>query len=235
MRFGLPSSSQDTRKMHFTQFAKRGETACTYASKMKKPFNYPSNLEILDCRHFLIAGISRKVRRLISPMLMKLYGFQMPLGVFQCIIGVSPLNLIKMGFIRETLKVTYPRWRKIPHARKRETSTTSKHTISNWCLLRTVGHVHLTAVVGSMKSSTSQGVNGGLPELSQLTNSELGLNSAGQAWNDLLTLARQPGVCNLGQGFPDYEGSSVARAAATEALTKPDMVYRVHNATNLIT
>lgn len=37
-------------------------------------------------------------------------------------------------------------------------------------------------------------------------------------------LARQPGVVNLGQGFPDYDGSKAARAAAAEAMTDPSKV-----------
>nr|AIT70227.1 aspartate aminotransferase [Dictyopteris undulata] len=62
-----------------------------------------------------------------------------------------------------------------------------------------------------------------LPPLSEITTLELALDSAGPEWAELLELARQPGVCNLGQGYPDYEGSSVARAAAAEAMTKSDM------------
>lgn len=40
----------------------------------------------------------------------------------------------------------------------------------------------------------------------------------------LLVLARQPGVVNLGQGFPDYDGSKAAREAAAEAMIDPTKV-----------
>ena len=38
----------------------------------------------------------------------------------------------------------------------------------------------------------------------------------------MVALARQPGVLDLGQGWPDFGASSVARAAAAEAITRDD-------------
>ena len=38
----------------------------------------------------------------------------------------------------------------------------------------------------------------------------------------MLALARQPGVLDLGQGWPDFGASSVARAAAADAITRDD-------------
>lgn len=65
------------------------------------------------------------------------------------------------------------------------------------------------------------------PALSVLTVAELAADSAGPIWNELLQLARQPGVCNLGQGYPDYAGSRVAREAAAEAMITSEMVGRI--------
>lgn len=62
------------------------------------------------------------------------------------------------------------------------------------------------------------------PPLSDLTVSELAADTSGPIWTELLTLARQPGVCNLGQGYPDYAGSKIAREAAAEVMMTPDMV-----------
>jgi N-succinyldiaminopimelate aminotransferase len=43
-----------------------------------------------------------------------------------------------------------------------------------------------------------------------------------QVWNEVLALARQPGVLDLGQGWPDFGASSVARSAAADAITRDD-------------
>ncbi|CAM9461973.1 unnamed protein product, partial [Phaeothamnion confervicola] len=62
------------------------------------------------------------------------------------------------------------------------------------------------------------------PMLSKLVTSELeNASGSGELWTELLELARKPGIVNLGQGFPDYEGSSVARRAAGEAMTSPEL------------
>jgi N-succinyldiaminopimelate aminotransferase len=45
-----------------------------------------------------------------------------------------------------------------------------------------------------------------------------GKTGGAAAWAELAALGRGEGVTNLGQGFPDFEGSSVARAAAAEAV-----------------
>nr|AIT70241.1 aspartate aminotransferase [Petalonia fascia] len=60
-----------------------------------------------------------------------------------------------------------------------------------------------------------------IPPLSDITLVEFANNTTGDIWNELLVLARQPGVVNLGQGFPDYDGSKVAREAAAEAMVDP--------------
>nr|AIT70216.1 aspartate aminotransferase [Desmarestia viridis] len=64
---------------------------------------------------------------------------------------------------------------------------------------------------------------GDIPALSSLTQAEFKLDTAGTIWSELLALARQPGVCNLGQGYPDYDGSKVAREAASQAMLEPTM------------
>lgn len=72
-------------------------------------------------------------------------------------------------------------------------------------------------------SSTSSGT-AAVPPLSHTTLAEFSSDTVGAIWNELLVLSGQPGVCNLGQGFPDYAGSRVAREAAAAAMTKPAMV-----------
>eukprot|EP00904_Undaria_pinnatifida_P001078 jgi/Undpi1/10971/HiC_scaffold_30.g13272.m1 len=71
-------------------------------------------------------------------------------------------------------------------------------------------------------SSTSSGT-AAVPPLSHTTLAEFSSDTVGAIWNELLVLSGQPGVCNLGQGFPDYAGSRVAREAAAAAMTKPAM------------
>lgn len=75
----------------------------------------------------------------------------------------------------------------------------------------------------TMASTVGVGVSN-IPDLSDITLSELAKDSVSVVWGELLELSRQPGMCDLGQGFPDYAGSSVARSAAAEAMTNPDMV-----------
>ncbi|CAN0293546.1 unnamed protein product [Pylaiella littoralis] len=69
------------------------------------------------------------------------------------------------------------------------------------------------------KASTSAAA--GIPPLSDITLAEFECNTTGDIWNELLVLARQPGVVNLGQGFPDYDGSKAAREAAADAMVDP--------------
>ena len=63
-----------------------------------------------------------------------------------------------------------------------------------------------------------------VPPLSDMTLAEFRSNTSETIWNELLVLGRQPGVCNLGQGFPDYSGSRVAREAAAAAMVEQSMV-----------
>ena len=45
-----------------------------------------------------------------------------------------------------------------------------------------------------------------------------GSGAAAAVWEQCNVLASQPGMINMGQGFPDFEGSAVAREVAAEAL-----------------
>mmetsp|Transcript_4843 Transcript_4843/g.14360 ORF Transcript_4843/g.14360 Transcript_4843/m.14360 type:complete len:392 (-) Transcript_4843:623-1798(-) len=45
--------------------------------------------------------------------------------------------------------------------------------------------------------------------------------STGALWTKLNALGARPGAINMGQGFPDFAGSAVARAAAKDALDDP--------------
>eukprot|EP00903_Cladosiphon_okamuranus_P015233 g14079.t1 len=72
-----------------------------------------------------------------------------------------------------------------------------------------------------MSRSGSAGEGVAPPPLSETTTLLLSGNSSGGIWTELLVLAQQPGVLNLGQGFPDYDGSRVAREAAAEAMVDP--------------
>lgn len=63
-----------------------------------------------------------------------------------------------------------------------------------------------------------------IPPLSKVTLAEFESDRVGGIWNELLVLARQPGVVNLGQGYPDYDGSKAAREAAAEAMMDPAKV-----------
>ena len=48
-------------------------------------------------------------------------------------------------------------------------------------------------------------------------------SSAASVWAEVSQLGRQPGMINLGQGFPDFPGSKVAREAAAAALMSGDV------------
>lgn len=74
--------------------------------------------------------------------------------------------------------------------------------------------------------SGNSGDAAAIPPLSDITLREFGCNTTGEIWNELLVLARQPGVVNLGQGYPDYDGSKVAREAAAEAMVDPTKVKK---------
>lgn len=79
----------------------------------------------------------------------------------------------------------------------------------------------------SMSNTASSSLSNGapaVPPLSDKTLAELSSDTVGAIWNELLVLSSQPGVCNLGQGFPDYAGSRVAREGAAAAMVEPDMV-----------
>ena len=46
-------------------------------------------------------------------------------------------------------------------------------------------------------------------------------SSTGALWTKLNELGARPGAINMGQGFPDFAGSAVARDAAKAALDVP--------------
>ena len=46
-----------------------------------------------------------------------------------------------------------------------------------------------------------------------------GGGAAAAVWESVNALAAKPGMINMGQGFPDFEGSSVARSVAAETLS----------------
>ena len=45
-----------------------------------------------------------------------------------------------------------------------------------------------------------------------------GGGAAARVWEDVNALAAQPGMVNMGQGFPDYPGSALARRVAADAI-----------------
>ena len=45
-----------------------------------------------------------------------------------------------------------------------------------------------------------------------------GGGAAARVWEEVNALAAQPGMVNMGQGFPDFPGSPVARSVARAAL-----------------
>lgn len=46
----------------------------------------------------------------------------------------------------------------------------------------------------------------------------VGGGAAAKVWTDINALAARPGMINMGQGFPDFDGSPVARRVAAEAV-----------------
>mmetsp|Transcript_12610 Transcript_12610/g.31846 ORF Transcript_12610/g.31846 Transcript_12610/m.31846 type:complete len:331 (+) Transcript_12610:309-1301(+) len=63
---------------------------------------------------------------------------------------------------------------------------------------------------------------GGRARVSQRCRNEIAAGGANKVWQEVSALARQPGVIDLGQGYPDFEGSAVARQSAIAALQDPD-------------
>ena len=57
-----------------------------------------------------------------------------------------------------------------------------------------------------------------LPRFSARARLELGSRGASQVWNEIMALSRQPGVIDLGQGWPDVGASDAARSAAAAAV-----------------
>ena len=49
------------------------------------------------------------------------------------------------------------------------------------------------------------------------------LSTASEVWTEINGLAARPGMVNMGQGFPDFEGSLVAREAASKALLSENL------------
>lgn len=128
-----------------------------------------------------------------------------------------------LGVLREaTCGIPYPRQGNIPpvhhmhHPTKLVCLTCKSQSRSS--------SFKATAFTMAQQEGPSTPSDSILPLLSELTCSELALDSAGPVWTELLALARQPGMCNLGQGYPDYEGSSVARAGAADAMMKSELV-----------
>ena len=54
--------------------------------------------------------------------------------------------------------------------------------------------------------------------------------TAVEVWKEINGLASMPGMINMGQGFPDFEGSIVARQAAAEALLSGEQVLNQYSA-----
>ncbi|CAN0569108.1 unnamed protein product, partial [Laminaria digitata] len=72
-------------------------------------------------------------------------------------------------------------------------------------------------------TTTSTTAATAVPPLSDITLAEFSVDSSTAMWDEQMALASQPGVCNLGLGFPDYAGSSLAREAAAAAMVEPSM------------
>jgi aspartate/methionine/tyrosine aminotransferase len=51
---------------------------------------------------------------------------------------------------------------------------------------------------------------------------ELATTGLSQLWASMIALCRQPGILDLGQGAPDFQGSAVARRAAAAAIVDDD-------------
>lgn len=132
-----------------------------------------------------------------------------------------------LGVLREaTCGIPYPRQGNIPPVHRVHHPTKLARLGCNF--QSRAASSKCTAFTMAQQPGPSAPSDSILPLLSELTCSELALDSAGPVWTELLALAKQPGMCNLGQGYPDYEGSSVARAGAADAMMKSELV-RVHD------
>ena len=69
-------------------------------------------------------------------------------------------------------------------------------------------------------SATTLGAAAPLPPLSSRAQRFAAPGGAAGVWRTVNALAARPGMVNMGQGFPDFPGSAVARAAARDALGK---------------
>ena len=69
-------------------------------------------------------------------------------------------------------------------------------------------------------SATTLGAAAPLPPLSSRAQRFAAPGGAAGVWRTVNALAARPGMVNMGQGFPDFPGSAVARAAAHDALGK---------------
>ena len=56
-----------------------------------------------------------------------------------------------------------------------------------------------------------------------------GGGAAAKTWETLNALAARPGMLNMSQGFPDFEGSAVARAAAANAIESGSVVMNQYS------
>uniref|UniRef100_A0A7S1XAJ8 Aminotransferase class I/classII large domain-containing protein n=1 Tax=Tetraselmis chuii TaxID=63592 RepID=A0A7S1XAJ8_9CHLO len=65
-------------------------------------------------------------------------------------------------------------------------------------------------------------VAAGKRRISQRCQNEIAAGGANKVWQEVSALARQAGVIDLGQGYPDFEGSAVARQSAIAALQEKD-------------
>ena len=86
----------------------------------------------------------------------------------------------------------------------------------------TRGWATVKAALGDRASSSS---SSSAPSPPALLSARIAAGVAGgaSAWAELAALGRGEGVTNLGQGFPDFEGSKVARAAAAEAVASDSL------------
>lgn len=56
-----------------------------------------------------------------------------------------------------------------------------------------------------------------------------GGGAAARVWEEVNALANQPGMLNMGQGFPDFPGSAVARHVASEAVTGGEAFFNQYS------
>ena len=95
------------------------------------------------------------------------------------------------------------------------------------------GVTHLALVISTLimrQIAARRALSTSSASLSRLSTRGRALASSGgraaHVWEEVNALAARPGMINMGQGFPDFEGSRVARAAATRArrLPRPHLV-----------